>query len=124
MFNLLTLGIGILSIVALAKINKSNKLFWTFLVSMFIGYAGGSIVGKLNSVGKKKVGTTYVAPMHEFQVLTTDCPALPEDTLVAYGSNHASRNTYYMGCDMVPTRTGKALNPEDDTGNVDTENTS
>lgn len=123
MFNLLTLGFGILTVVTLSRINKSNKLFWTLLVSMLIGFAGGSIVGKFNSVGKKKVGTTYVTPTHESTPLTADSLALVDDVLVAFSTNHVSQS--YINRDMVPTdRALLALNPEDDIGKVDTENTS
>ena len=124
MFNLLTFGIGIISIVALAKINKSNKLFWTLLVSMLIGYAGGSIVGKFGNIDKKKVDTTYVVPMYESPAFPTDRAALLEDNRETYvvSTNSASRK--YVSRDMVSTRTGIAYNPENDIGVVDTENTS
>lgn len=123
MFNLLIFSVGLLLTAALAKFNKSNKLFWTFLVSLVIGYAGGSIAGKLNSVGKKKVSTTYVAPMYESTALTIYDAALPEDTLVAFSTNRTGQS--YVDRDMVlPSRTLLAFNPENDIGNVDTENTS
>lgn len=123
MFNLLIFSVGILLTAALAKINKSNKLFWTFLVSLVLGYAGGSFAGKLNSVGKKKESTTYVAPMYESTALTIDDAALPIDTFVAFSTPRTSQS--YVERDMVlPSRTLLAYNPEDDTGNVDTENTS
>ena len=123
MFNLLIFSAGILMTAALAKMNKSNKLFWTLLVSLFIGYAGGSLVGKFNSIGKKKVSVTTVTPMHESKALTIYDAALPEDTLVAVSTNRAGQS--YVDRDMTLTdRTLLAFNPEDDTGNVDTENTS
>lgn len=124
MFNLLTLAFGVFAIIGLAKLNKSNKLFWTLLVSMLIGFASGSFVGKFNSVGNKKVGTTTIAPMHDSSALTIFYDAaLPMETLVTSSPAHAGQS-FVDHIDMVPTTTLLAYNPEDDIGNVDTENTS
>lgn len=124
MFNLLIFSVGLLLTAALAKYNKSNKLFWAFLVSMMLGYTGGSIAGKFNSVGKKKVSTTYVAPIHGSQALTIYDAALPTDTLVTHVTNHVGQS--YVDSDMVLpfSEALSVFSPENDLKFVDTENTS
>ena len=53
MLNLLTFFIGIVTIFLLARYNKSNKLFWLFIISMMTGFAGGTIASRLCDGSKK-----------------------------------------------------------------------
>ena len=44
---MLVLGLTIVVIFMIARMNKSNKLFWVLLVSMLAGFVGGSIAVRL-----------------------------------------------------------------------------
>lgn len=132
MFNLLTLAGGtLITLVALAKLHKSNKLFWTFLVSMLIGYAGGSVAKKISSCNIKKDNTTYVVPMYESATLTANYGSSAfKDTRAVKNCGNTVINSNRTGkelatyCVVFTSNKPSALNPEYDIGFYDTENTS
>ena len=55
MLNLLTFIIGIVGIFLIARYNKSNKLFWSLVISMMAGFVGGSIAANM----KRECFTEY-----------------------------------------------------------------
>lgn len=48
MLTILFLIIGIAAIFGLARMNKSNTLFWTLLIAMMAGYVGGTAAAHLS----------------------------------------------------------------------------
>lgn len=71
---------AIVTCVLIARINKSNRLFWVLLLSMLAGFVGGSIATQAQTSNKKE-NISVVCPM---QMSTFSVQALPtenEDTL-------------------------------------------
>lgn len=48
---------GIVTIFILARLNKSNKLFWTLVLSMLAGFMGGAIASNASTPKKPKFET-------------------------------------------------------------------
>lgn len=65
MTNLTLLGIAGLIIFAIARYNRSNKLFWQLLMSFVFGFACAHGGSKLVEYGTKKDSTTISVPMHQ-----------------------------------------------------------
>lgn len=124
MFNLLTFAASLAIIAGLAKLNRSNKMFWAFAVSMLLGYAGGSIFSSVKNYSKKKVGIIQVSPMQApvhadsaYIYGETGCTAGTTSvaySTIAYAKPAGQGN---VDRDMVSTRTLQAFNPENDIGN-------
>lgn len=120
---LLTVGVGLGAILALARYNKSNRVFWMLLVSMLVGMAGGSIANGTHH-SKKKPGITYVTPMQASTALTVDIdPAMLEDTYTELSVKPASQS-YIIRDIMLGDRTSCSYNPESDVGNLEHINSS
>lgn len=122
MFNLLVLA-GITSAIAgLARLNHSNKLFWTLFVSMMVGFAGGSVLKTYNKVKKENITQQYVID---------DYSTIPNVTTVYETTDDAMevtmvdtiKPTYAYNAVMF-NRTLNTSNPEDDTGTFDPVDTS
>lgn len=107
MLSFIPLAIGIFAIFAISRYNRSNKMFWTLLVSMLLGYACGSIRTNY-SVYKKKADVTKVISMYESSTLTTICDLTGCTTLLeearAFIANHALDN--YALSDITPAFKG------------------
>lgn len=71
MTNLTLLSIAGLIIFAIARYNRSNKLFWQLLISFVFGFACAHGSSKLIENGTKKDSTTISVPMHQ-STMTTD----------------------------------------------------
>ena len=61
---LLWLIIGLVLAIAIARINKSHKLFWAAFTSFAVGIAAESIITKVNQEEKRDL-TTQVCPTQE-----------------------------------------------------------
>lgn len=131
MFHLLTLGSLACIVAAIARLNNSNKLFWTLIVSMLLGFAGGSIHHHEKSMMMKKEGTTIVSPMQP-STITVPAPDLVsleaepilaiEDTR-AFVAKAAGLDKVHRDV-VVSPMTLQAFNPESDIGIVIPPNTS
>lgn len=83
MLNLLTFIIGMVGIFLIARYNKSNKLFWSLVISMMAGFVGGSIAANMKS--DKKVNVECVSqnmtscnmPIAQFMVPTNNEEIVP-----------------------------------------------
>lgn len=131
MSTLTALLVGIVAITGLARLHHSNKLFWTFLVSMLLGFAGaGSIRYASTYFNKKKCDATYVVPMQGSATLTViDSALLPDTIATSHKSNLVSYakpvGQYNVSRDIAITnRTGTSFNPETDIGITEPVNTS
>lgn len=102
MLNLLPLTIGIIAIFAISRYNKSNKLFWTLLMSMLFGFVCGSISTR-HKTDTKKDDTTKVSLMHKSSAFTVQNVTVNDATLLketqADKANYAGMNILY--CDVV-----------------------
>ena len=94
MLNLLTFIIGMVGIFLIARYNKSNKLFWSLVISMMAGFVGGSIAANMKS--DKKVNVESVSqnmtlcnmPIAQFMVPTNNEEIVPsvETRTVVYNT--------------------------------------
>lgn len=50
----LLLGLGIVTIFVLARMNRSNKLFWILILSMLAGFMGGTIASEAKTLKNTK----------------------------------------------------------------------
>ena len=122
MLNLLPLALGVVAIALLAKMNKSNKVFWTFLVSLLFGYACGSAVKNYKSFTEKKVYPAYVMPTQTLDALTIEDAALLPSTSSDVRSTLCITNMdksvgkAFKHIAGLPSRTQLTFNPEDDIG--------
>lgn len=66
MLNLLLFFIGITFTFLIARYNKSNKLFWTLLISLMAGFAGGTIAA---NIGNKEVNVTEISTDNGLQTI-------------------------------------------------------
>ena len=71
------LTIAILTCVGIAKIEKSNKLFWMLLVSMLVGYASAGILSAIDTHKDKKqcvigVDNSTQTPTCSFQAMLAE----------------------------------------------------
>lgn len=66
------LGVGIVLILVLARINKSNRLFWTFLLSLLAGFVGGTLASIASTPKKPRIeivkDASIVTPMQSLQI--------------------------------------------------------
>lgn len=72
----LLLCLGIVTIFVMARMNKSNKLFWTLVLSMLAGFVGGAIATQAKTLKKTKLevvcqNTTQI-PMCYLQTIYDD----------------------------------------------------
>ena len=87
MLNLVSLIIGVLTVIGIARYNKSHKLFLELILSLMIGFACGQIGKSYLANTNKKSGITVVTAMQPSKALTisdaifTDA-ALPDDIRV------------------------------------------
>ena len=94
MLSLLTFIIGMVGIFLIARYNKSNKLFWSLVISMMAGFVGGSIAANMKS--DKKVNVENVSqnmtscnmPIAQFMVPTNNEEIVPsvETRTVVYNT--------------------------------------
>ena len=56
-------AIGLLTIIGIARYNKSVSLFLVFLVSMLGGFAGGALINRLTDDNADNTNATQVQPM-------------------------------------------------------------
>ena len=90
--------IGLVAICyAVGKYNKSDSLFWTLLISLMAGMAGGAIVSKLESADKNVTNTTQVNP-------TQMLPANSVDFYAALGSTIATVQNSVSKDKEIPAR--------------------
>lgn len=129
MLNLLPLAIGLGAITMLSKVNKSNKMFWVFLTSMLLGFAGGSISKNYSKFTGKKEGIMQVDSMQmsDMSLITEYSDAMLNDTRITLTPSKpmksVGQNSLYR--DMIPNSgPGGTLNPECDIGIVEPVNTS
>lgn len=131
MLNLLSLGIGLGAITLLSKVNKSNKMFWVFLTSMLIGFAGGSVGKNYNKFTNKKEGIMQIDSMQMSNTssIAEYSNAMLDDTRIEVKPigytkmKSAGQNSLYR--DMIPnSEPGSTSNPECDIGIVEPANTS
>lgn len=71
------LATAILTCVGIAKIEKSNKLFWMLLVSMLVGYASAGILSAIDTHKDKKqcvigVDNSTQTPTCSFQAMLAE----------------------------------------------------
>lgn len=120
--NLLPLAIGLGAVTLLAKVNKNNKMFWIFLVSMLLGFAGGSVSKNYKKFTDKKVGIMQINPMQTSTMSTIIDfdDAMLQDTSTEstkYAYVKSAGQDYSLYRDMIPNcNPGITFNPEDDTG--------
>lgn len=130
MLNLLPLAIGLGAITLLSKVNKSNKMFWVFLTSMLLGFAGGSISKNYNKFTGKKEGIIQVDSMQtsDMSLIAEYSNATLNDTsmtLTSCGLIESAGQNYNLYRDMMPNSgPGNTSNPECDIGIVEPEDTS
>lgn len=65
MLTILFLIIGIAAIFGIARMNKSNSLFWILLIAMMAGYVGGTAAARIvkNSDAEKHAGFNQGLPI-------------------------------------------------------------
>lgn len=71
------LAIAVLTCIGIAKIEKSNKLFWMLLVSMLVGYASAGILSAIDTHKDKKqcvigVDNSTQTPTCSFQAMLAE----------------------------------------------------
>lgn len=131
MFHLLTFA-GMISIIAgLARLNKSNKLFWVFLVSMLIGFAGGSFRTVAKNYTKKEniEQKSFIQglPVMDSTVcldLSTGCIENTPSLNNILASNAKPESPRFLYRDTMFTRTLGTFNPDYDIGLFEHFNTS
>lgn len=113
MLNLLTFFIGIVTIFLLARYNKSNKLFWLFVISMMTGFAGGTIASRLCDGSKKdcvdSVSSDVTNTIHgtcAFFAQASDIVDVPQ-------KNETSTVYSFMDTHLSTSELQPVLNPED-----------
>lgn len=122
---------GLLATIGIAKWHGSNKLFWTLLVSMLLGIAGGSAASSFSKKNKDEV-VTSVNFMQGSMALPAEVEfgsALSSDTIGLVDSNLpiTSEPAGRASTDRditISSRTGTSFNPESDIGTSDPPNTS
>lgn len=136
MLNLVSLIIGVLTVIGIARYNKSHKLFLELILSLMIGFACGQIGKSYLANTNKKSGITVVTAMQPSKALTisdaifTDA-ALPDDICVLNESSYAPVMAKVAlaennNCrDIIPTsRDHVTFNADNDIGSFEPVNTS
>lgn len=103
------LAIAVLVCIGIAKIEKSNKLFWMLLVSMLIGYASAGILSAVNTQKDKKqcvigVNNSTQTPTCSFQAMLAEGDGtFIEIKSVGKGINYAENTTLKDACTNAQT---------------------
>lgn len=121
MLNLLPLAIGIIAIFAIAKYNKSNKMFWTLLVSMLFGFVCGSLSTTIKNSTYKKNNATNVTSMCVSSTPTTiiipdnNNGTVSEETFASYANrileDYHLRDIAFSSFGPTVPNTFKSLGP-------------
>lgn len=84
----------------MAKYNKSDKLFWSLLISLFAGMAGGALVNKCSSASTNEVRTDFT----QVYIPTQVSPALCVDFCTKLGDTRASKANPAGKVSEIPVR--------------------
>lgn len=96
--------IGIISVCyAIAKYNKSDALFWSLLISLFAGMAGGAIFNKLSNERKEEKKSNFTQVYNPTQEL----PAQSIDFYALLGVSSAYRQNPVSKVIEIPARDSK-----------------
>lgn len=81
--HVILVALAVLVCIAIARLEKSNKMFWMLLVSMLTGYAAAGVLSVIHKYEDKKqcvisVDNSTQTPTCSFQVL----PAEGDGTLI------------------------------------------
>lgn len=96
--------VGLVSICwVIAKYNKSDNLFWTLLVSLLAGMAGGALVSKLDSKSNNETTTNFTQVYNPTQV----SPATSVDFCTVLGDARAIMAEPASKVSEIPVRDSK-----------------
>ena len=115
--------LGIIAIFLIARLNKSNKMFWILLMSMLAGFVGGSIASSISRDNTKKE-TVYKQNFTQssIPVLTAIYSEITGYDTQIFMTKAVGKNTVYYNSNLAKNTTmnQKVYNTRDQLAFFDT----